>query len=51
MTNGRKCSSCGNDDFDDGFVIIKCSQCGHMYEAATAQEVTIDFPFVDRSPQ
>jgi len=32
----RKCPQCGNNDYDDDFIIMTCSECNFMYDAKNA---------------
>ncbi|MGI0022798.1 MAG: hypothetical protein ACRD9Q_08065 [Nitrososphaeraceae archaeon] len=43
MANGKICPRCGNDDFNDDFVIISCSECGNSYMVYLAEDCEIRF--------
>ena len=39
LIKGRKCPKCGNEDWDDDFVIMLCSKCNNLYYPNQAEEV------------
>lgn len=41
----RKCPYCGNDDYDDDFKTMICSECGSLYDVAHAERVYIKEEF------
>jgi predicted nucleic-acid-binding Zn-ribbon protein len=45
--NGRICPRCGNDDYDDDFFVIRCSECDKIYYANEAKQTLIKFPKTD----
>lgn len=38
---GRVCPFCGNEDYDDAFLMMKCGNCNNMYWADEAKSIII----------